>query len=102
MKCPIPECNGELTIDDRNKWILCSSNDHKFKVTEWDDETKKSITLRILSDSVVSVKSMLENPETELDEKQRAHLEGQISAWRSMADYLREREWLDFVPEKKH
>lgn len=97
MNCPI--CDKELTIDNRNKWILCSSNDHKFKITEWDDVTNKTITLRILSDSVVTVKSMLENPNTKLDEVQKAHLEGQISAWRSMADYLRERDWDDFTPE---
>ena len=88
MNCPI--CEKELIIDSRNKWILCSSNNHKFKVTDWDDTTKKTITLKILSDSVMTVKDMLSNPETVLDIIQRTHLEGQISAWRSMADYLRE------------
>ena len=88
MNCPY--CNELLTIDSRNKWILCSSNNHKFKVTDWDDECRKTITLKILSDSVMTVKSILSNPETKLDTLQRAHLEGQISAWRGMADYLRE------------
>lgn len=94
MNCPI--CNKPLTIDERNKWILCSGNNHKFKVTEWDDTTKKTITLRILSDSVMAIKSMLNNPETKLDVLQRKHLEGQISAWQSMADYLRDNDFRDF------
>lgn len=94
MNCPV--CDGELTIDQRNKWILCTSNDHKFKVTDWDDVTVKTITLKILSQSVMAVKSLLSNPATKLDKLQKTHLEGQISAWQSMADYLRERDWEDF------
>ena len=88
MNCPI--CEKPLTVDNRNKWILCSGNQHKFKVTDWDDECKKTITLKILSDSVMTVKGILQNPLSKLDSLQRTHLEGQISAWRSMADYLRE------------
>ena len=88
MNCPY--CDELLTIDNRNKCILCSSNNHKFKITDWDDVTKKTITLKILSDSVITVKNMLSNPNTVLDNIQRAHLEGQISAWRGMADYLRD------------
>ena len=94
MNCPI--CSKELTIDERNKWILCSSNDHKFKVTDWDDVAKKTITLKILSNSVMAVKNILSNPETRLDKLQRTHLEGQITAWQNMADYLRERDWEEY------
>ncbi len=97
MNCPL--CEGDLSTDGRNKWILCSSNNHKYKLTDFDDQTRKSISLRLLSDSVVSVKSMLDDPQTKLSDEQRTHLEGQISAWQSMADYLRDDDFRDFEPE---
>jgi len=84
-----PTCGKELILDQRNEWILCSSNDHKFRKTDWDDACKNTITLKILSDTIITIKNMLSNPKTILNEIQRAHLEGQISAFRCMADYLR-------------
>ena len=94
MNCPL--CDGILTIDEKNKWIMCDSNNHKYKLTEFDDVTRKTITLRILSDSVMAVKGMIKTQEGKIDKINEAYLNGQISAWQSMAEYLRDNDWRDY------
>ena len=94
MKCPL--CDGDLSVDSVHKWILCNSNNHKYKLTDFDDDTRKTITLKMLSDSVMEVKGMITNYDGELPELQKAHFAGQMGAWRSMADYLRDTDWRDY------
>lgn len=94
MNCPL--CDKPLTIDERNKWILCSSNNHKFKLTDWDDQTRKSITLKVLSDSVMAMKGMMNEQKGKIDDVNMALLNGQIHAWQAMADYLRDDDFRDF------
>ncbi len=94
MNCPL--CGKPLTIDERNKWILCSSNNHKFKVTDWDDTTKKTLTLKVLSDSVMAVKGMIKMQEGKIDDINLALLNGQIHAWQMLAEYLRDDDFRDW------
>jgi len=98
MNCPI--CDKELTIDIRNKWILCSSNNHKFKVTDWDDATRKSVTLKQLSVTVMAIKNGLEENGDKVDDINKALLNGQMHAYQMLADYLRDDDFRDYEPEK--
>ncbi len=104
MNCPLCDKKlgkkHELKVDEVNMWLVCSSGDHKFKLTEMSDTTRKSITRKVLSKSIMTVKHMIDNPESSFDEKQKIHLDGQINAWQSLADYLSDTDWDDYLPSK--
>lgn len=114
MNCPL--CDKELSVDKTHKWILCSSENHKFKLTNYDDQTRKSLDLRMLSDSVLNIKGMTgkitSNPIYEglivndenlkryvTDKVNEALLNGQIHAYQMIAEYLRDDDYMEFIPE---
>jgi len=92
MNCPL--CEKPLTIDVRNKWILCSSNKHKFKLTDWDDTTLKSVTRKMCSDSVIQLKGML--GQEGIDKTNTDLLNGQLHAYEMLADFLIDDDFRDY------
>ena len=94
MKCPL--CNGDLSIDEVHKWIMCNSNNHKYKLTDFDDDTRKTITLKQLSDSVMAIKNGLLANEGKVDKINEALLTGQMHAYQMLADFMRDNDWRDY------
>ncbi len=92
MKCPL--CDKELSVDKHRKWILCESKLHKYKLTDYDDETRKSVNLKILSDSVLALKNGLE--QEGIDDINKALLNGQMHAYQMLADYMRDDDYRDY------
>ena len=93
MKCPL--CDGDLSTDTLHKWILCNSNNHKYKLTDFDDDMRKTVTLKQLSDSVMGLKDLIKNTNPE-DKINIALLNGQMHAYQMLADYLRDDDWRDY------
>jgi hypothetical protein len=100
MNCPLctnQKKNHQLIIDEKNMWLVCNSGDHKYKLTTMSDTTRKSITRKVLSDTIVALRNGL--GQEGIDIQNQDLLNGQIHAYQMLADYLSDDDWRDFLPE---